>query len=388
MRLTISSHLQGSDQSAWLALWESIASAHPRQHPIIAELESYRRRQPVYLGGWRGDELVAAGVFSMRRMWPGIKLEGACLRGPLFSVPDEGAEFLKNVIGWAERTRIGRLRVTPFWRHPEAAQVELMLRKIGFAAVQSRGSVSGSTGLIDLTREIGAILKGFAGSARYQIRLAERVGVSIEPSQDDDEFFACFRSMQVENGIPAASRAEVAAMHRIFAEHPELGIALEARLRGEFMGGLWMFRSPHCAVATKFAVRKGKISPEDPNLSVGPALFWAAIQWAKASGCAVFDVDGYHPSLPPGHPCHAFCEFKKRLRPEHSLLVPEHVIVCSRVVDRIGRTSARGQRVLTRVRMMQGARRQRNRSDAEAVRAFAASATKRDQSAAPVEAVA
>lgn len=351
MELVAETRLSGAHREAWLGLWQVCPQAHPRQHPAVAELERSKGRRTVYLMGWRGPHLMAAGALSVKSLWAdGAGLDGVFLRGPMLRGVSEGTDFIRLVIGWARRARLGRIRLAPFWRYPDAKLIEGVLSEHGFRPVADKG-VSASTGIIDLRRGADEILKGFSSSARYQIRLAERVGVRVEPvaACGDRAFFDCFRQMQAENGIPRASWSEFAEMQAVFTADPSLGVMLEARKGGVFLGGLWVFRAPLCAIPTKYAVVKRRPSDSDSSVSIGPTLFWEAVRWAKSKGCTVFDVDGYRPDLSPNHPCHAACEFKKRLRPEPSSLLPEHFRITSPVVDRLG--TAAGKLARARLRL-------------------------------------
>jgi len=347
MRFFASGRLSGSDREAWLRLWTICPHSHPRQHPSIAELELHCGRRSIYLTGWRGSDLVAAGALSVQHPFRlGPALDGIWLRGPFFLDLPDAAEFLRCATDWARRSWLGRLRIAPYWRYPEADRLGRTLSEQGFSPIPDKGGLSASTGIIDLTRCEADILKGFSSSARYQIRLADRLGVCVQRSAGNDRlFFECFRRMQAENSMTLSSWREFAAMEGVFAAEPALGIAMEARMNGSFLGGLWTIRAPQCAIATKYAVVGKRHGSDYPNLSIGPTLFWAAIRWAKSMGCCVFDLDGYRPDLPKGHPCHAFCEFKKRLRPQVAILLPEHIKITSTMVDRIGVASRFAGRV-------------------------------------------
>jgi lipid II:glycine glycyltransferase (peptidoglycan interpeptide bridge formation enzyme) len=168
--------------------------------------------------------------------------------------------------------------------------------------------------VVDLRRSEDDILSAMKPKWRYNIRLAEKKGVTIAERKSDGipEFYALYRA--------------TAARDRI-AIHPEayyrrlMDMAAEKRARGDPGAPdarLWVAMHEGealAAILTIFAGTEavylyGASSDEKRNLMPAYALQWAAMRAAREAGCASYDLFGIPPRDDPDHPMAGLYRFK------------------------------------------------------------------------------
>jgi len=140
--------------------------------------------------------------------------------------------------------------------------------------------------LLDLARDEAEILASMKAKTRYNIGLAERKGVLVQPSQD----FALFSSLLAEtgerDGFEVHSRDYYQQAYTLF--HP-LGQCelLTASYEGQTLAALMVFARG--ATAWYFY---GASSDQHRELMPAYLLQWEAIRWARRTGCRVYDFWG------------------------------------------------------------------------------------------------
>ncbi|MFW6291977.1 MAG: lipid II:glycine glycyltransferase FemX [Spirochaetota bacterium] len=168
------------------------------------------------------------------------------------------------------------------------------------------------TVVLDLREGSEALLAGMHKKNRYNIRLAERKGVSVREAAADElpRWYALYEETAARDGITIhsydyyarlfelASGADAAfdapALHLSFAEH-----------EGELLAGIVV---AHYAGGATYLY--GASSNAKRNLMPNYALQWRAIEAAARAGCSWYDMFGVPPADDPAHPMHGLYRFK------------------------------------------------------------------------------
>ena len=208
-------------------------------------------------------------------------------RGPV--VNPARFDLVQHLMSATSRACRGRgalaLKVEPDWTD-EPAQRQA-LETLGFAPSQQTVQAP-RTIHVDLQAELEAILAAMKPKTRYNIRLAERKGVTIREGGRAD--LAAFCDLMVvtgeRDGFGVHSREYYIQAWQLFAP---LGVGrlFLAEHQGQLLAGLMAF-----AVGRKSWYLFGASSNEQRNLMPTYLTQWAAIQWAKEKGCHTYDLCG------------------------------------------------------------------------------------------------
>ena len=274
--------------------------------------------------GWRslsvrvGKEGAPLSVLS-RRLFPGASF-AYIPRGPAFDAGGESfAERLGAVAG-ALRPFLPRdcvfVRFDPPW-HSTRLETEpydpsarpSLARPFRRARADVQPPDTAVLSLSDRSDE--ELLAGMRPKWRYNIRLAQKKGVSVasEPAESAiDVFYSLYQA--------------TAARDRI-ALHPKRYYERLFSLAKEYGPGapdlrVWVARhegSPLAAIITSFfrdeaVYLYGASSDEKRNLMPAYALQWAAIRAARDEGCKYYDFYGMPPCEDPSHPMAGLYRFK------------------------------------------------------------------------------
>jgi lipid II:glycine glycyltransferase (peptidoglycan interpeptide bridge formation enzyme) len=145
-----------------------------------------------------------------------------------------------------------------------------------------------STIHIDLSGDDEAILGRMKQKWRYNIRLAERKGVTVREGAAAD-LPAIQRLMDVtstRDGFGVHNDAYHAAATELFGP-PGMMTWLLAEHEGRLLAAIAVF-----ALGKMAWYMWGASSDEDRNLMPNHAAQWAAMRWARARGCTLYDLWG------------------------------------------------------------------------------------------------
>ena len=277
--------------------WDRFVAAHPNGH--ILQTDRWARLKSAF--GWtsaraelraelRADgnavsPLAGASLLFRRLPW-GHTLAYAP-KGPLVAWDDA-----RQVTAWlAEAKRVCRRRWAALLKiEPDLpASPELAARLAGFGFHPSPQRVQPlSTIEIDLAPDPEAILACMKPKWRYNIRLAERKGVTVRSGTRAD-LPAIQRLLDVtgkRDGFGVHSQDYYAVATDLF-EPPGLLNWLVAEHEGEMLAAIAVFAFGRAAW-----YMWGASGEQDRNLMPNHALQWAAIRWARERGCQVYDLWG------------------------------------------------------------------------------------------------
>jgi hypothetical protein len=242
--------------------------------------------------GWRVErvDLGAAGVASVQLARVGPARWGYVPRGP---VPVT-AGGLRVLVAWARREGLARLRVEPEAPPGFAAT----LRGEGFRPAPALHPTH--TLLLDLGSE-AELLAGMKPKHRYNIRLAEKRGVTVDEGGDAAELA---RQHEATAGRQRISAAGIEFYERRL-RHLDWCRIYVARHQGEALAAIMVARFDGRAYYLFGGSTQAK-----RNLMPTYAVQWAAIRDALAAGCASYDFWGVPPDPDPQHPWYGLWQFK------------------------------------------------------------------------------
>ncbi len=331
MEVDLKFKLTDSERIRWERFWHNSPHTHPKNHLLFAEVERATGHTPVYATGKNDGEIVCAGVFSLRPMLAGGKysLEALCQRGPIFDDIDCAEVFLSELVKRFKTLKVGSIRISPYWLYPQAEAVEALLGELGFSTYHN-STARTSTGIVDLRSELDEIFASLKSRTRQEIRRADKLGVIIRPAvsiADAEEFYKCLSELHHKRSLFAISRKKFEAMCELIFREKELGILLNAYHNSTFLGGLWVVRDSKTSYHSRFVVERKTLSGLS-NLTIGPALWWQAIQWAKEKGCTKLNVEGYKSDVGPEHPKYYIYRVKGKFNPKVVQIIPQYQRIC------------------------------------------------------------
>jgi lipid II:glycine glycyltransferase (peptidoglycan interpeptide bridge formation enzyme) len=177
------------------------------------------------------------------------------------------------------------------------------------------------TVLVDLSRPTETILGEMKPKWRYNIRLAEKKGVTVRRADEAElpVFYTLFRETAKRDGIAIHSLDYYAGLFSLCREYregalagvlPDRSVRPDIRLYIAAEGGedlaaiITLFRG------TKAVYLYGASSDHKRNLMAPYALQWKAIEDARAAGCLEYDLFGIPPRDDPKHPMAGLYRFK------------------------------------------------------------------------------
>jgi peptidoglycan pentaglycine glycine transferase (the first glycine) len=271
--------------------WQHFVTTHPRGN--LLQTTQWGQLKAGFGWDW---ELVTVGeaeaptcgaVLLYRRLPLGIGTIAYIPRGP---VVDWSNPRLVTQLFEAMQRALRRRRAWACWMEPGVQEGEFvapLLSDLGYRpsprTIQPRRTL-----IVDITSSEDEILMGMKAKTRYNIRLAERKGITVRPGTAED--VGIFHALMEETGDRDQFGVHTEAYYRrsfeLFAPHDQV-VLLIAEYQGEPLAGLMAF-----AVGRTAAYISGASSNRHRNLMAPYAVQWAAIRWAKSHGCTHYDLWG------------------------------------------------------------------------------------------------
>jgi lipid II:glycine glycyltransferase (peptidoglycan interpeptide bridge formation enzyme) len=276
------------------AEWDAFVAAHP--HGSLLQTTNWARLKSRF--GWssqrvwlrREGRLVAGAQLLFRSVALGIVKIGYAPHGPLVDWgDDEQIDVLFNQIDQAAFSRgAGMLKIEPrLWQDEMPAGAwEALYRRHG--CVPSPDTIQPPrTILIDLRPSEEDILAAMKPKTRYNIRLAEKKGVTAREGTAAD--LPAFNQLMQVTGRRDNFGIHQPVYYRdaydLFApEHVALWLA---EYGGRPLAGVMVFTWGDSA-----AYLYGASSDEERQRMPTYAAQWAAMRWARGRGCATYDLWG------------------------------------------------------------------------------------------------
>ena len=269
--------------------WDRWVATRPDAH--VLQLAGWAQLKQRF--GWRracvalaaaGPDLHAGAQLLLRRS-AGLTLAYAP-RGPLTDWHDVAltTDLVDALRSGARRAGAAILKIEPDLA--DTAEHRMLLHEYGFTP--SRQTVQPpSTVVIDIGGEEDAILQRMKSKWRYNIRLAERKGVTVRAMTRADlpAFDALMQLTGQRDGFAVHSPAYFAAAFDLLAPHH--AVFLLAEFEGQPLAAIVV-----AAAGPSACYLWGASSDRERNRMPNHALQWAGMQWARAHGATHYDLWG------------------------------------------------------------------------------------------------
>jgi lipid II:glycine glycyltransferase (peptidoglycan interpeptide bridge formation enzyme) len=175
-----------------------------------------------------------------------------------------------------------------------------------------------ATVIVDLRPTEDEILASMKSKTRYNVKLAEKRGVTVEAGTDAemDGWYELYRETSARDRIAIHARSYYEGLFEAAAGRVAAGGTapvvklLLARADGDLLAGnIVIFWKKSAVYLT------GASSGEKRNLMPTYALQWAAMRMAKAAGCETYDLYGCPPAADESHPMFGLYQFKTGFSP-------------------------------------------------------------------------
>jgi len=257
------------------------------------ELKQHTGWQPLPLAVTEDGRIVAACLILKRR----LPLIGGCLlyapRGPVLDFADRTAwvNLLGEIRELAEIHKAMALKVDPAIS-VECSEVAPILSASGFQRVSGEGDFGGVQPRfvmkVDISGELEEVMANFKSKTRYNIRLAERRGVTVRSGRREDisDFYQILETTAQRDGFAVRDISYYYDIWDLIISR-DLGKMFLAYIRDELIAGAIAF-----SLGQQAWYVYGASSSRHRNLMPNYLLQWRMMQWAKQRGCTVYDMRG------------------------------------------------------------------------------------------------
>jgi len=286
---TLSARTVGPGESAE---WDDFVSAHRAGHLLQSwawgEFKSEYGWRPYRVAVTDSDGYVAAAQVLIRSV-SGLSL-AYVPRGPVASADDPEAykTLLKAVHRLAKQRHAFFLKIEPNETTPYSGPLLSLLRRRGFIrsthTVQARATL-----MLDLEDGREAVLAQMKGKTRYNIRLAERRGVTVRSAatpEDLERFHELMALTGERDGFPTRSLAYYRDVLEVFRRRDQAELLL-AEFDGKIVAGIMVF-----GYGPEGLYMYGASSNEHRREMPTYLLQWRAIEWCLDHGCTRYDLWG------------------------------------------------------------------------------------------------
>lgn len=255
------------------------------------------------LGAWEGDQLVGAALAVEHALLMG-KTYIYCPRGPLAESPDVFRELVQAMRKIGQETGAMYLKVDP-GKTAFPIPVETIPGASEGTTLQPRQTL-----LIDVARSPAELLAAMHQKTRYNIRLAEKRGVGVrwsEEDQDFEKFIQLMHGTYSRQGIRLHSDAYYRLLFTTLREAKLCNLGL-AEFEGTLVAAnlnIWSEKTVTYLHGGSADVHKDVMAPH--------LLQWKTIELAHERGMTAYDLWGIAPENQPQHKWSGVTRFKKGL---------------------------------------------------------------------------
>jgi lipid II:glycine glycyltransferase (peptidoglycan interpeptide bridge formation enzyme) len=294
-------------------LWNSLLQMLPSPHVLQTwEWGAFKERHgweaSRWLWGTESQPRAAATILSRPLTRTGRRIL-YIPKGPTLDWDDasQRKKVLSDVeyLARAERALFVKLDPDILIDNSQGEAVTALLAERGWLASREQIQFR-NTHLLDLTPDLDDIMAGFKSKWRYNIRLAERRGVSVEPGGLDDLplLYQMYADTSLRNRFVIRSEEYYLDAWRTFVQ-ADMARPLIARAEGEPVAMIILFylgqRAWYMYGASRSLHRE-----KMPN----HLLQWEGIRWARSRGCTSYDLWGAPDELDQSDPMWGVHRFK------------------------------------------------------------------------------
>lgn len=312
--------------STTLSQYEDFIMSHPKGH--FAQSSLWAKQKPQWkweaIVSRNGEGRIVGSLAVLIRKVPGtpFTLMYGC-RGPVCDLDDE--KTLADLCGGAKQLakeyKSYALKLDPdvpssntdFIRIMEGLGFKITSGGKNFEAIQPkyvfRLNIKGKTE--------DELMAQFHSKTRYNIRLAQRKGVTVELRGQEaiGDFSRLMLETGVRDGFVTRNADYFSAMLENLGQHARLYMAY---YEGQAIGGtlaIWF--------GDKVWYLYGASSNEHRNLMPNYLLQWHMICWAVENGCRIYDFRGVSGDISEDNPLYGLYKFKKGFNGEFTEFIGE-----------------------------------------------------------------
>jgi peptidoglycan pentaglycine glycine transferase (the first glycine) len=284
--------------------WNAFVAAHPHGH--LLQSEEWGALKSAF--GWRAEHVRtprAAALVLFRVLPLGLGTLAYVPRGPVVDWDDTDAlrELQRALDALCRRRRAALLKVEPWL--VDAPEHAAALAALGYRpspqTVQAPRTI-----LVDLAPDEDALLAAMKPKCRYNVRLAERKGVTVRPAVRADlpAFHALMAATAARDHFAVHAPTYYEKAYELFVERAGTATLLLAEGRGtgetETEAQTAAPAPRPAPLAALFVTACGPLATylygasadEGRNLMPAYLLQWEAMRWARARGCTRYDLLG------------------------------------------------------------------------------------------------
>ncbi len=262
------------------------------------ELKQRTGWQPLPVAATEDGRIVAACLMLKRS----LPLIGGCLlyapRGPILDFSDEAvwAKLLKEIRQVATAHRAMALKIDPAISTDDSQVISTLLAS-GFRPAASRTDLGGIQPRyvmkVDISGDLDDLMADFKPKTRYNIRLAQRKGVTTRCGQREDiaDFYRILEITAQRDGFTIRNISYYYDIWELIIARG-LSEMFLAYVGDELVAGAIAFR-----LGPQAWYVYGASSNRHRNLMPNYLLQWRMMQWAKQCGCTVYDMRGVAPEV-------------------------------------------------------------------------------------------
>jgi peptidoglycan pentaglycine glycine transferase (the first glycine) len=308
------------------------------------ELKSITGWEPFRLLVWRDERPVAAISLLKRRLPLYRRLGRSIMYAPRGPIIDEGCDqegerfFWESVRSLAQQHGAIFIKIDPDIPVQPAGAAERYRQRLAAAGFKPGGSLPGFGGVqpryvfrLDITPGLQELLAAMESKTRYNIRLAERKGVSVRIASSEADlrtFFDILTETAARDQFLIRNFGYFKRMWDLFrcaGEHepgsPGARIFL-ADFQGRAIAGSLAF---HCGDRAWYLY--GASSNQFRNVMPNHLVQWTMIRWAKDLGCRMYDFRGVPGSADPDDHLAGLYRFKKGFAADFTEFIGEYDLV-------------------------------------------------------------
>ncbi len=297
--------------------WDQFIDQHPQGHFLQSwgwgELKASMGWQPLRFALCDESKIVAAAQVLCRAA-PRLPLQLGNLayipKGPVidWSQPALCAAFFSQLNARLRRRGTVALRMEPALEMGISTSDCLMEGLASMLLYPVPAVQPVRTVVLDITQDEAALLAQMKEKWRYNVRLAERKGVTVRAAQSTEDVRAWYALMET------TSERDRFGIHtldyylrawNIFAPRGQARLFL-AEYNGELLAGIFV-----ALFARQGIYLYGASSNEHRNLMPSYLLQWQAIRWAREQGAAEYDFWGIPATDDQDEPMAGVYRFKR-----------------------------------------------------------------------------
>lgn len=253
------------------------------------------------LGSEQAPSEIIAGTLLLRQSLPHGYSWLYAPRGPLLNYNDSESAYEQMAALMNEIKKIAKEEKAIFFRADPLLQTPLHFPHFH---QNIHGFQPDHTLLLDLTPSEEDILKQMKPKGRYNIKLAEKKGVTISQSKDTTSFYKILSETTSRDGFHGHNEKFYQDMLSSLGNRATLYLA---EYEGQTIAA--SLNTFYKDTATYYY---GASSNEHRNVMAPYLLHWEAIRDAKAKGYKTYDFFGIAPENAVNHPWTGVTEFKKK----------------------------------------------------------------------------